>query len=105
MKQEQRKARKYACERVSHPAHLVPLLAQARLVWAMGHVASNAVANAAPDFPKEQRRISQPPFPEQIAADSRYFVSEYFHRFNERETSAICEAFARFARGHGIKAR
>jgi hypothetical protein len=68
----------------------------------MGHVASNAVANAVADFPKEPRKISQPPYPGPIAPGSRYFVSEYFHRFNQKETPAIFEAFTRFARSLGF---
>src|SRR5262249_20985690 len=59
----------------------------------MGHVAGNAVANAAADFPKEPRKISQRPYPGPLAPGSRYFVSEYFHRFNQTETPGISAAF------------
>jgi hypothetical protein len=55
--QERLKANRYGSERAAHPLHLMPLLKQARLVWVMGHVAGNAVANAAADFPKEPRRF------------------------------------------------
>jgi hypothetical protein len=100
--QERLKANRYASERVANPAHLVPSLTQARIIWVMGHVASNAVANATSDFPKEKRKISQPPFPGPITPDSRFFVSEYFHRFNKKETPGIFAAFARFARLNGF---
>ena len=100
--QERQKANRYASERVANPVHLAPSLAQAKLVWVMGHLASNAVANATSDFPKEKRKISQPPFPGPITPDSRFFVSEYFHRFNKKETPGIFAAFARFARLNGF---
>ena len=96
------KANRYGSERAAHPLHLIPLLKQARLVWVMGHVASNAVANAAADFPKEPRKISQPPYPGPIAPGSRHFVSEYFHRFNKKETPEIVAAFASFASANGF---
>jgi hypothetical protein len=50
------------------PARLrVPTLRRSPLkpgpiVWVMGHLASNAVANATPDFPKERCKISQSPY-------------------------------------------
>jgi hypothetical protein len=100
--QERQNAQRYASERVATPAHLVPSLTQAGLIWVMGHLASNAVANATSDFPKERRKISQSPFPGPIAPGSRFFVSEYFHRFNKRETPEIFAAFARFARANGF---
>jgi len=99
---ERPKANRYASERVASPAHLVPSLTQARLVWVMGHVASNAVANATTDFPKDRRKISQFPYPGPAGPDSRFFVSEYFHRFNKEETPGIFVAFARFARQNGF---
>jgi hypothetical protein len=100
--QERLKANRYASERLANPVHLVPPLAQAKIIWVMGHVASNAVANATPDFPKERRKISQAPYPGPIARGSQFFVSEYFHRFNRRETPAIFAAFLRFARQNGF---
>lgn len=65
----------------------------------MGHLASNAVANVTSEFPKEPRKISDPPYPASIRPCSRYFLSEYFTRWNERETPGICKAFVRFASG------
>jgi hypothetical protein len=100
--EERTRANRYASERAANPAHLVPSLNKARLVWAMGHVACNAVANASADFPKERRKISQSPYPGPIAPGSRYFVSEYFHRFNKKETPEIFAAFARFARANAL---
>jgi hypothetical protein len=102
VKEERLKAQRYASERTAATAHLGPLLKQAPLVWVMGHVASNAVVNATPDFPKERRKISKPPYPGPAAPGARFFVSEYFHRFNKRETPAIFQAFAEFARSKGF---
>ena len=101
MNQERLKANRYACERVANAVHLVPSLPQARIVWVMGHLACNAVANASTDFPKERRKISQNPYPGPIAPGSRFFVSEYFRRFT-KSGKAIFEAFARFARQNGF---
>ncbi len=48
---ERQKAMRYASPRVKHACHLRPWLAQARVVWVMGHLASNGVANATTEFP------------------------------------------------------
>ncbi len=101
VKRERQAAMRYASHRVEHPDHL-RALAQARVVWVMGHLASNAVANIADDFPKERRLISKPPWPGELAPRSRFFLSEYFARWNEKKAPAICEAFSRFARGRGV---
>jgi hypothetical protein len=51
---------------------------------------------------EEPTKISQAPYPGPIAPGSRYFVSEYFHRFNKKDTPAIFAAFARVARDSGF---
>jgi len=81
---ERERARRYTCKRVSNPVHLVPFLERAPIVWVMGHLASNAVANATPEFQKEARLISKTPYPGPASAGSRFFVSEYFTRHTER---------------------
>jgi len=68
----------------------------------MGHLASNAVANATPEFPKQRRKISMPPYPGEIAPDSRFFVSEYLSWRTEDEASAFAAAFKRFAGDRGV---
>lgn len=102
VKREHRAAQRYGSRRVEHPDHLRPLIAQSRVVWVMGYLASNAVANIADEFPKERRLISRAPWPGEVAPGSRFFLSEYFTRWNEDETNSICQAFSRFARGRGI---
>lgn len=98
VRREHRLAKRYASARVGSALHLVPLLSRAETVWVMGHIASNAVANATPEFSKERRLISQAPYPGEIAPGSRFFISEYFTRWNRGAISGICAAFARFAR-------
>ncbi|MGH7227967.1 MAG: hypothetical protein ACREIH_02030, partial [Nitrospiraceae bacterium] len=63
---ERQKAMRYRCRRVEAPTHLETWLATAKLVWVMGHLASNAVGNATSDLPRQRRRISLPPFPGSI---------------------------------------
>jgi hypothetical protein len=103
--QERSKASRYTCKRVSNPLHLVPALKRAPLVWVMGHLASNAVANATPEFPKEHRLISRTPFPGPASPGSRFFISEYFTRHTAREGKdpRICSAFAEFGRKRGLQ--
>ena len=100
---ERRKAMRYRCRRVECPAHLEKWLATAKMVWIMGHLASNAVGNATPDFPRQRRWISRPPFPGSIAPGSRFFLSEYLSWRTESEASRFCEAFRRFAGKHGLE--
>jgi hypothetical protein len=95
---ERQKAMRYSSRRVEDPAHLRPWLAQARVVWVMGHLASNAVANATSAFSKAKRRISAPPYPGSIAPCSRFFLSEYLSWRTESKAPSFCEAFGRFAR-------
>ena len=94
---ERQKAMRYASHLVEDPAHLRVRLAEAKTVWVMGHLASNAVANATAEFPKERRRISGPPYPGRIRACSRFFLSEYLSWRTESEAPRFCEAFERFA--------
>jgi len=99
---ERERARRYRSGRVQDPAHLKSSIRQATVVWVMGHLASNAVANASSEFPKELRKISESPYPAPIRPCSRFFVSEYFTRWNESETPDICRAFVRFASGRAV---
>lgn len=96
---ERQRAMRYRSRRVEDASHLRPLVAKATVVWVMGHLASNAVANATAEFAKERRKISEPPHPAAIGPCSRFFLSEYFTWRNEGDTPGICAAFARFASG------
>ena len=98
---ERQKAMRYACRRVEGPEHLRSRLATAKMVWVMGHLASNAVANATPEFPKHRRRISLSPFPGSIGPGSKFFLSEYLSWRTESQAPRFCEDLARFARGKG----
>lgn len=97
---ERQKAIRYASPRVKNPSHLAPWLTQAVVVWVMGHLASNAVANATTEFPRLRRKISMPPFPVEIRPLSRFFLSEYITWRNETKALSFCEAFKIFLR-HG----
>lgn len=99
---ERQKATRYKSRRVENADHLRPWLAQSRVVWVMDHLASNAVANVTAEFPKQRRRISMPPYPGEIATDSRFFVSEYLSWRTESKASAFAEAFKRFAKKRGV---
>jgi hypothetical protein len=79
VKSEHEKAKRYASQRVGTPDHLRPWLSRAPLVWVMGHLAGNAVANATTEFPRQRRKISMPPYPGEIAPYLRFFVSEYLN--------------------------
>ena len=94
---ERQRAMRYTSCRVESPVHLQRWIAEAKVVWVMGHLASNAVANATADFPKARRRISKPPYPGPIAACSRFFVSEYLTWRTEAQAPRFCEVFRRFA--------
>jgi hypothetical protein len=88
---------RYTSRRVASPGHLERRLAESTVVWVMGHLAANAVANIRADFPRVRRRISLPPYPGPIAPCSRFFVSEYLTWRTEAQAPNICEAFRRFA--------
>ena len=97
-----REARASPCEtirvdagRCRDPSPAAPVEGRDRL--GQGHIASNAVVNATAHFPKERRMISQSPYPGESGPGSRFFVSEYFTRWNRRVVPEICAAFARFA--------
>jgi hypothetical protein len=98
VRSEREKAKRYASQRVENPDHLRPWLARAPVVWVMGHLASNAVANATADFPRQRRQISMPPYPGELAPGSRFFLSEYLTWRTQAKASAFGEAFARFGR-------
>jgi hypothetical protein len=68
----------------------------------MGHLASNAVANTLAEFPKQRRKISMPPYPGEIARDSRFFVSEYLSWRTEAKALEFAEAFKRFAQERSV---
>lgn len=102
VKSEREKAKRYASQRVETPDHLLPWLSRAPLVWVMGHLASNAVANATAEFPRRRRKISMPPYPGEIAPNSRFFVSEYLTWRSEPHASAFAELFMRFAEQRGV---
>lgn len=102
VRSEGEKATRYASRRVGDAGHLRGSLAQARVVWVMGHLASNAVANASAEFPKQRRKISMPPYPGEIARDSRFFVSEYLSWRTEAKASVFAESFKRFAQARGV---
>lgn len=99
---EHQAAMRYASTRVQHPTHLFAALSQAPIVWVMGHLANNAVANLTKELPKKERKISRAPFPGEAAPGSRLFASEYLHWRNEKDWAKICAAFAQFARARGI---
>jgi hypothetical protein len=93
---EREKAKRYASRRVENVEHLKHWLSQACVVWVMGHLASNAVANATTEFPKQRRKISKPPYPGAIDRDSRFFLSEYLSWRTEAKASDFARAFKRF---------
>ncbi len=97
VKKERQRAQQYKSERVQNPRHLLPTVRKAPIVWVMGHVASNAMANLDPAFPKEKRRISCDPFACPVPG-SRYFLSEYLTRWNKHKWPEIFAAFLTFAR-------
>jgi hypothetical protein len=102
VKAERHAARRYASPRVDEPVHLLASLSQAVVVWVMGHLACNAVANVCTSFPKERRLISELPYPGELEPGSKFFVSEYFTRWNQSESVGICRAFKRFALERGV---
>jgi hypothetical protein len=93
---ERQKAIRYVSSRVENPSHLAPWLTQAEVVWVMGHLASNAVANLTTEFPKLRRQISMPPFPAEVQPSSRFFLSEYITWRNETKAPNFREAFKIF---------
>lgn len=96
------RAMRYASRRVEDAVYLRPWLTQTALVWVMGHLASNAVANATAEFPRQRRKISMPPYPGMIAPNSRLFLSEYLAWRNEAKAPSFCGAFGRFARERAV---
>jgi hypothetical protein len=98
IQRERQRAIRYASRLVENPVHLRARLADARIVWVMGHFASNAVANASPDFPKKRRQLSRPPYPGRLRSCSKFFLSEYLSWRTEVDAPRFCEAFERFAR-------
>lgn len=99
---EREKAKRYASRRVEKADHLRSWLVQARVVWVMGHLASNAVANVTPEFPRQKRKISMSPYPGEIGHDSRFFLSEYLSWRTQAKASAFAQAFERFAQKRSV---
>lgn len=97
VKKERDAAKRHKAKRVQNPEHLREHLACAPIVWVMGHLACNAVANITDEFPKKRRGISSRPYPGGDKPNSRFFVSEYLTWRNKNEWERICSAFAQFA--------
>jgi hypothetical protein len=98
VQKERRAAIRYQSTCAEDPSHLLDAINRAPIVWVMGHIASNAVANVTNDFPKQRRQIAKAPYPGELLQGSKFFLSEYFTRWNQAEMQRICEAFVRFAR-------
>lgn len=96
---ERRRAMTYKSSRVDGSFHLESSVKQATVIWVMGHLASNAVANVTLEFPKSKRRISKNPFPCGISTSTRFFVSEYITWRNQKRANEFCEAFRIFSDG------
>ena len=78
IRHERETAMRYKAKLVQNPEHLRETLDRARIVWVMGHLACNAVANLTDAFLQKPRKISKPPYPKpDPTPDSRFFVSEY----------------------------
>lgn len=86
---EARLARRYASPRCATASHLNPWIARATEVWVMGYIARNAVTAGCPEIPKDQRRISQEPYPRQIPEAPRFFVSRYVTRAPRNQVAVI----------------
>jgi hypothetical protein len=99
---ERQKAIRYESPRVKNPTHLAPWLTQAVVVWVMGHLASNAVANVTTEFPRQRRKISMLPFPAEVQLSSRLFLSEYIAWRSEKKAPDLCEAFKKFSCGRVV---
>lgn len=84
--------------RVQEPEHLRQAVDRAHIVWVMGHLACNAVANLTDEFPRITRQITHSPYPGEDKPNSRFFVSAYLTRWNVQYWPNICAAFAKFAR-------
>lgn len=103
VKKERVSAQRFKSQRVQTPTHLLPTVMEAPIVWVMGHLARNAIANLIRDFPREKRPISRPPFPGEIVPGSRYFLSEYLNpRWNKNRWPQIFAAFLEFAKTRDI---
>ncbi|MDE0486919.1 MAG: hypothetical protein OXH80_08065 [Nitrospira sp.] len=98
IRRERQAAQRYKAARVQKPDHLRRAIAHASIVWVMGHLACNAVANLTNEFSKKQRRISAHPYPGYDEPESRFFVSEYLTWRNKKKWTNIGSAFAQFAR-------
>lgn len=95
-------AKDYRSVRVKTVDHLVPLLSKASVVWVMGNIARNAMANATSEFPKENNKISEAPYPGMVKKAPRFFLSAYLSRWNQGDVPKICTAFSQFAKKHKI---
>lgn len=102
IRSERQRAVRYTSALVENPSHLEPWLTQATVIWVMGHLASNAVANVTTEFPRLRRKISLPPFPAEVRPSSRFFLSEYSTWRKEEKAPGFCEAFKVFSRGRVV---
>ncbi len=99
VKRERQAAQRYKAARVQKPEHLRQALDHAPIVWVMGHLACNAVANLTDAFPREKRKIASNPYPCPI--NEKFFISEYLRWGNKEDWPRICSTFAQFARSTG----
>ncbi len=95
---ERSAARRVKAKSVQNPEHLRAILDHAPIVWVMGHLACNAVANLTDAFPRQKRKISRHPYPGEDRLGSRFFVSAYLTRWNPEQWPSICSAFVQFAK-------
>jgi hypothetical protein len=93
---ERRLSRHYKSVRAAAADHLKPHLKHTRLIWVMGYVARNAVASACPEFPRDVREISGPPYPGEAPGAPRFFVSRYLTRSPGEQVAAIFREFGSF---------
>lgn len=93
IKREWRRARKYESPRAAAAHHLVPSLSVFPIVWIMGYLARNAVADLDAQFPRAMCGLSAPYIPEK---STRYFVSRYLLNIGDREILSIVERFKHF---------
>jgi len=95
IERERRLALRYASPRAENATHLQPLIQQAAKVWAMGHIARNAVAFLYPEIPWGPAQISKAPYPTRIP-ETNVFVSRYLNRITFDEVVQIFDRFKEF---------
>lgn len=90
---ERQRAQRYRSVRAAGATHLRGAIEAAPKIWAMGHIARNAVADLFPRFPRTRRRLTPP-----YAVEGRVFVSRYLRpRFDSPEAARrVVATFERF---------